>query len=63
MTAERKQGDRMRCVDPWGAILEHYDGDWHIVGQVGLAPIGDGHHESALADDKDQAQDTTVVAD
>ena len=30
---------------------------------MSLAPVGDGHHESALADDKDQAQDTTVVAD
>lgn len=29
---------------------------------MSLVPVGDGHHESALADDKDQAQDTTVVA-
>ena len=30
---------------------------------MSLVRIGDGHHESAVADDKDQAQDTTVVAD
>lgn len=30
---------------------------------VSLVPISDGHHDSALADDKDQAQDVTVVAD
>ena len=44
--------DNWRCVDPWGRILEHYDGDWHVVGEVERA-ISDDHHDSTRPTDTD----------